>query len=84
MDGSFKIGRLFGIPVLIHFTFLLIIPLFAWIIGSDIDFTIQMVSNTFQVDIDDSLIISGYIPYLLGAIIALGLFVGVFIHELSH
>lgn len=84
MDGSFKIGRLFGIPVLIHFTFLLIIPLFAWIIGSDIDFTIQMVSNTFQVDIDDSLIISGIMPYLLGAIIALGLFVGVFIHELSH
>jgi hypothetical protein len=29
MDGAFKLGRLFGIPVLIHFTFLLIIPLFA-------------------------------------------------------
>jgi len=84
MDGSIKIGRLFGIPVLIHFTFLLIIPLFAWIIGSDIEFTVQMVSNTFKIDFDNAIIIAGYMPYVLGAIVALGLFVGVFIHELAH
>ena len=84
MDGSFKLGRLFGIPVLIHFTFLLIIPLFAWVIGSDIEFTVEMVRNTFHVSIDDRYILSGFIPYLLGAIVAVGLFIGVFIHELAH
>lgn len=84
MDGSIKLGRLFGIPVLIHFTFLLIIPLFAWIIGSDIEFTVQMVSNTFKIDFDDAIIVAGYMPYVLGAVVALGLFVGVFIHELAH
>ena len=84
MEGSFKLGRLFGIPVLIHFTFLLIIPLFAWVIGSDIEFTVEMVRNTFHVDIDDRYILSGFIPYLLGAIVAIGLFIGVFIHELAH
>ncbi|HOL40392.1 CBS domain-containing protein [Methanospirillum sp.] len=84
MDGAFKLGRLFGIPVLIHFTFLLIIPLFAWVIGSDIQFTVEMVRVTFHVQIDDQYIISGYIPYLLGGVIAIGLFIGVFIHELAH
>lgn len=84
MDGSFKLGRLFGIPVLIHFTFLLIIPLFAWIIGSDIEFTVNMVKNIFHVSIDDQLIHAGFTPYILGAIVAIGLFIGVFIHELAH
>ena len=75
MDGSFKLGRLFGIPVLIHFTFLLIIPLFAWIIGSDIEFTVSMVRNIFHVSIDDQLIHAGFNPYILGAIVAIGLFI---------
>jgi len=84
MDGAFKLGRLFGIPVLIHFTFLLIIPLFAWVIGSDIQFTVEMVRSTFHVQIDDRFIISGYMPYFLGGLIAIGLFIGVLIHELAH
>lgn len=84
MEGSFRIGRLFGIPVLIHFTFLLIIPLFAWIIGSDISFTVNMVSDVFRVSIDDTIIASGFMPYILGVVVALGLFAGVFVHELSH
>lgn len=84
MEGSFRIGRLFGIPVLIHFTFLLIIPLFAWIIGSDISFTVNMVSDVFRVTIDDTIIASGFMPYILGVVVALGLFAGVFVHELSH
>ena len=33
MNGSFRIGSLFGIPIYIHWTFLIVIPLFAWIIG---------------------------------------------------
>jgi Zn-dependent protease/CBS domain-containing protein len=84
MDGSLRIGRLFGIPIMIHFTFLLIIPLFAWIIGTDITYTVSMVGDLFKIQIDDSLITQGYIPYLLGFIVACGLFFGVFIHELSH
>lgn len=84
MEGSLRIGRLFGIPIMIHFTFLLIIPLFAWIIGTDISYTISMVNGLFGISIDDSLIISGYNPFILGFIIACGLFFGVFVHELSH
>ncbi len=48
MDGSFRIGRLFGIPILIHYTFILVIPLFAWIIGSQIADTADMIREIFQ------------------------------------
>ncbi|MEN6610135.1 MAG: CBS domain-containing protein [Methanoregulaceae archaeon] len=94
MDGSFRIGRLFGIPLLIHFTFLIVIVIFAWIIGAQIEYTVSMLTDIFntvgtavglnQVVIDTSLIESGIMPYVFGVIVSLGLFFGVFVHELAH
>lgn len=88
MNGSVRIGSLLGIPVLIHFTFLLIIPLFAWVIGSQILGTVTFLEETYSylqpIRIDTSLITQGLMPYLLGTVVALGLFVAVFLHELSH
>ncbi len=84
MDGSFRIGRVFGIPILIHYTFLLVIPLFAWIIGSQISLTVDMIKNIYEVPVDISLVTAGFIPYVLGTVVALGLFGGVLIHELAH
>jgi len=84
MEGSFRIGRLFGIPILIHYSFILVIPLFAWIIGSQITLTTDMLNEIFLVPVDTTLITAGYIPYLLGTIVALGLFAGVLVHELAH
>jgi Zn-dependent protease len=84
MDGSFRIGRLFGIPILIHYTFLIVIPLFAWIIGSEILLTAGVLKDLFTVPIDSSVITSGYMPWILGVIVALGLFAGVLVHELAH
>jgi len=84
MDGSFRIGRLFGIPILIHYTFLLVIPLFAWIIGSDIQLTIGMITRVSGIPIDTTLITAGFMPYILGVIVSLGLFFGVLVHELAH
>ena len=48
MDGSFRIGRIFGIPILIHYSFILVIPLFAWIIGSQITVTTEMLQGFFS------------------------------------
>jgi len=84
MDGSFKIGRIFGIPILIHYTFILVIPLFAWIIGSQITLTAGMLNDIFLLPVDTSLISTGFVPYVIGTIVALGLFAGVLVHELAH
>ena len=84
MDGSFRIGSLFGIPIQIHYTFLLVIPLFAWIIGSQISLTVGMLQEIYAVPIDTALITSGFMPYILGAIVSCGLFFGVLVHELAH
>ncbi len=84
MDGSIRIGRLFGIPILLHYTFLLVIPLFAWIIGSQIAETTNLLKEVFAVPVDTTLVTAGYTPYVLGTISALGLFFGVLIHELAH
>ena len=84
MDGSLRIGRLFGIPILLHYTFLLVIPLFAYIIGSQIGATTDMLKEIFNIGIDSSIITAGYMPWILGTIVALGLFFGVLVHELAH
>jgi len=84
MDGSIRIGRIFGIPILIHYTFLLVIPLFAWIIGSQITLTIDMLKEILGVPIDATLATAGYMPYVLGTVVAFGLFFGVLVHELAH
>jgi Zn-dependent protease len=84
MDGSFRIGRIFGIPILIHVTFLLIIPLFAWIIASQITTTTDLIREMYEVPVDTSLITAGYMPYVLGTVVSFGLFAGVLIHELAH
>ena len=84
MDGSFRIGQIFEIPILIHYTFLLIIPLFAWIIGSQILLTADMLADLFSLPIDTTIITSGFMPFILGTIVALGLFFGVLVHELAH
>jgi Zn-dependent protease len=84
MDGSLRIGRLFGIPILLHYTFLLVIPLFAYIIGSQIGSTTDMLREIFRIPIDTSIITSGFMPWILGTVVALGLFFGVLVHELAH
>ncbi len=84
MDGSLRIGRLFGIPIELHVTFLLVIPLFAWIIGSQIELTTVLLGEIFGIEIDTSLITGRYMPYLLGAAVSLGLFAGVLLHEIAH
>ncbi len=84
MDASLQIGNLAGIPVKLHWSFLLVIPLFAWIIGSQILLTTEVIAVLFDVPIDVTLITAGFNPYILGTVVALGLFVGVFIHEMAH
>ncbi len=72
--------KLLGIPLKLDISFLLVLPLFAWLIGSRIPAYI----NLLGLEIDPTSLQRGFTPYFLGLIAALGLFVSVVIHELGH
>lgn len=76
MKSSFTVGHLFGIPVKIHFSLIIILPFFAWAFGNNI---IYLTENT---DIARRQLLLN--PYLLGLIMAVMLFVSILLHELAH
>lgn len=79
MNGSFRIGRIRGIDIRLHFTFLLILPVIA------VGFARQFAG--VQAAARNAGLASEHIrgsPYFWGTAIAVGLFVSVLIHELAH
>jgi Zn-dependent protease/predicted transcriptional regulator len=78
MKTSVQIGKIIGIPIRIHFTFLLILALFAWSFSASSVSLLGFVIGYGGLAIDLSLKI------LLGIFIAILLFVCVIIHELGH
>jgi len=72
--------KLLGIPVQLDLTLLLVLPLLAWLIGSDLDKFIA----AFNLELDPGPLTEGFTPYLLGFFAALGLFLSILIHELAH
>ena len=72
--------RLLGISVQLDLTFLLVLPLLAWLIGSDLNRFIL----AFNLKIDPEPLMRGLRPYVLGFFAALGLFLSILIHELGH
>lgn len=79
----FRIGSAFGIPIQLDLTFLLILPLFAWIIGSQVTQTVDLL-NRAGAGLDAAALTAGSLPWILGVAAAVGLFAGVVLHELGH
>ena len=75
--------KLLGVPVLLDYSFLLILPLFAYLIGSQLG-TYAQVLAAAGVHIDPSGLQQGVTRWVLGAAGAIGLFVSVLVHELGH
>ncbi|WP_225335790.1 site-2 protease family protein [Halomicrobium urmianum] len=79
----FRIGSAFGIPIQLDLTFLLVLPLFAWIIGTQIEQTAAIL-NRVGAGLDAEVLTEGLLPWVLGVAAAVGLFAGVVLHELGH
>ncbi len=77
---AFRLFRVFGIPVQIDVSFLIVLALFTWQLGA----SIQRGVEPFRFAFDMRPIQQGSMPYVLGFVIVLGLFVSVLIHELGH
>lgn len=70
MASSFRIGSLMGIPIKVHVTFLLILPVFAWLFA------------TYPFLFGD--VEPAVLRYGLGALLAVVFFFCVLLHELGH
>jgi Zn-dependent protease/CBS domain-containing protein len=79
-----KIGTVLGIPVRLNWTFLIVLPLFAYLIGSQIGMIAEVMNQSFGAGIDPTAIEAGITPWVLGLAAALGLFGGVLLHEFGH
>ncbi|WP_153952507.1 CBS domain-containing protein [Halosegnis longus] len=84
---SFRIGRLFGIPIELDLTFLLILPLFAYLIGTTLGEYASLINEVLApanlVEVS-ALTGDSTVALVVGLLAAVGLFVGVIIHELGH
>lgn len=72
--------RLLKIPLYLDVTFLIVLPLLAWLIGSQLEDFITILG----LPIDPAPLLEGWMPFLLGLWAALALFISVVIHELGH
>ncbi len=81
---GFRIGSAFGIPIKLDITFLLVLPLFAWVIGIQVGRWAELVNGLWGAGFDGAMLSTGSLPWILGILAAVGLFVGVVLHELGH
>jgi len=72
MNTSFQIGKIMGIPIKLHITFLLIIPVMGYIFANN-----NSVSGFRDVE-------PVFLRYFLGLSVAILLFACVLLHELGH
>ncbi|WP_231185135.1 site-2 protease family protein [Haladaptatus sp. DYF46] len=82
--ASLRLGSLFGIPIRLGISFLLILPLLAYLIGSQVGLTVNLINGVFGTPLDPEPLTAGLLPWLLGVGAALGLFASVLLHELGH
>ena len=76
MRGAFRIASLRGIPIRLHYSFLLVLPLLVWLFG-------QFFRNTAEAaNVPPERLLGS--PYLWGLGLALALFLSVLVHELAH
>ncbi len=79
-----RVGSAFGIPIRLDLTFLVVLPLFAWLIGSDVTELVGVINGLFGTGLPAATLDAGSLRWVLGAAAALGLFVGILLHEFGH
>lgn len=81
VKSSFRLPfDIFGIPIRLDATFVLLVALLTWLIGARVGTYIEL----FELPLDPAPLQRGLAPWLLGLLSALGLVLSVLLHELAH
>lgn len=81
VKSSFRLPfDIFGIPIRLDATFVLLVALLTWLVGARVGTYIEL----FELPLDPAPLQRGIAPWLLGLLSALGLVLSVLIHELAH
>jgi len=80
----YRIGSAFGIPLNVDLTFLIVLPLFAWAIGTQVGRYVGLLNDFGSAGIPVDLLTGSPTSLVIGLVAALGLFAGVVLHELGH
>ena len=83
---NFNIGTVTGIPVRLNVTFVLFLPALAWLISRPAQLSLyaDVVGRVSPQTVDVAALQAGRTPLVVGVVGAVGLFVGVLLHELGH
>ncbi len=76
MNGALQVGSIRAIPIRVHWTFLLVLPLLALLFAG------QLQSAAEMAGVAPERLSLG--PWLWGLLVAVGLFASVLVHELAH
>jgi Zn-dependent protease/CBS domain-containing protein len=80
MKGEFTIGHVRSIPIKIHWTLILFLPVLAFILSSQL----ESVRELPLVGLDPTPLLTPEGRIYAGIVVAIGLFVSVLLHELGH
>jgi len=80
------VGSVTDIPIRLNITFLLFLPVLAWLISrpAQLEVYAGAVERVSPHPVDVAALQAGSTPLVIGVAAALGLFVGVLLHELGH
>ena len=83
---NFEIGSVTGIPVRLNVTLLVFLPVLAWLVSRPEQMAqyASLVEVISPHPVDVAALQAGYTAELIGVAAAVGLFVGVLLHELGH